>query len=80
MSREIVCPSCGNRGEAAVDESGAFEVRGQFEGRAVRKCRKCGAGLAIGPFSGGFLGKPRLIPTDIWKRMEDMWRREFGSG
>ena len=79
MPHEIVCPSCGNGGEASIDDSGAFEVRGQFQGKAVRKCRKCGSGLAIGPFSGGFLGTPKLIPKDVWRRMEEVWHREFGK-
>jgi hypothetical protein len=76
----LICPSCGNKGEASIDENGAFEVRGQFQGKAIRKCRKCGVGLEIGPFSGGFFGKPRLIPKDLWQRMEEVWKREFGSG
>jgi hypothetical protein len=75
MAREIRCPSCGNAGEASVDDSGAFEVRGQFQGKAIRKCRKCGAGLTIG----GLFGKPKVIPKDQWQRMEEVWHREFGN-
>ncbi|MDI6891519.1 MAG: hypothetical protein QMD08_00770 [Actinomycetota bacterium] len=79
MSKQIVCPSCGNMGEALIGDSGAFEVRGQFQGKAIRKCKKCGAGLSIGPFSGGFFGKPQVIPKDQWKHMEEIWNREFGT-
>jgi hypothetical protein len=73
------CPSCGNIGEATIDNTGAFEVRGKFQGKAVRKCTKCGVGLLIGLFSGGVMGKPKLIPNDIWQRMEQMWEKEFES-
>ena len=75
---EMKCPKCGNSGEADADPAVAFEVRGQFEGSPVRKCVRCGAGIVVGR---GFLGgpKPRLIPAEIWKRMEDMWEQEFGT-
>jgi hypothetical protein len=79
MPKDLFCPSCGNRGQATTDEAGAFEIRGQFEGKAIRKCNRCGAGLAIGPFSGGFFGEPQLIPKDIWKRMEEIWAQRFGA-
>ncbi len=79
MPKEIVCPSCGNRGEATIDEKGAFEVRGQFQGKAVRKCNKCGAGFFLGIFSGILFGKPKVIPSDHWKLMEETWEREFGT-
>jgi len=79
MPHETRCPACGNVGEDSVVDGGAFEVRGQFQGKAIRKCRNCGVGLSIGPFSGGFLGKPKVIPKDQWRRMEEVWRREFGS-
>jgi hypothetical protein len=79
MANEMRCPSCGNAGEASTDESGAFEVRGQFQGRAIRKCKKCGVGLALGPFSGGLFGKPKVIPEEQWQRMEAVWQREFGN-
>jgi len=79
MPKEIKCPSCGNRGEATIDDKGAFEVRGQFQGKATRKCNKCGVGLFLGPFSGVLFGKSRIIPSDLWKRMEETWEREFGE-
>lgn len=79
MPKEIICPVCGNRGEASIDEKSAFEVRGQFQGKAVRKCNNCEAGLFLGPFSGVVFGKPKVIPSDLWKRMEETWKREFGS-
>lgn len=79
MPKEIVCPSCGNRGDATIDEKGAFEVRGQLQGKAARKCNKCGAGLFVGLFSGALFGKPKVILSDLWKRMDGTWEREFGS-
>lgn len=79
MAREINCPACGNRGEATIDDTGAFEVRGQLQGKAVRRCKKCGAGLLVGLFSGGFLGKPKLVPSILWERMLEVWGREFES-
>ena len=79
MAIEITCPSCGNAGEASTGDGGAFEVRGQFQGKAIQKCKKCGAGLSIGPFSGGFFGKPKVIPREQWRRMDELWQREFGS-
>ncbi len=75
----LKCPNCGNVGEATIDAGGAFEVRGQFEGRAIRKCRSCRAGMAIGPFSGGLFGKPKLIPKEIWQKMEQVWGERFGD-
>ena len=80
MAHEMMCPLCGNRGESStsIDDGAAFEVRGQFEGRAIRKCRKCASGLIVGPLSGLFVGKPQVIPKDIWHHMEEIWKREFG--
>jgi len=78
MGHKLVCPVCGNSGESSLDDDGAFEVRGQFQGKAIRKCRKCGSGLAIGPLSGGFVGRPEVIKDSLWRRMEEVWKREFG--
>ena len=72
MAKTITCPKCGNYGEARVDNKGAFEVRGQYEGKPVRKCSKCGSGIYL-----GMLGKAKLIPTELWKRMEELWNKEF---
>lgn len=80
MPKELKCPACGSTGRATTDGSGAFDVRGQWRGKAMRKCMGCGSGLAIGPFSGGFIGKPVLVPSDTWRAMEKVWEREFGNG
>ena len=69
---EITCPKCGNRGEIRGTEE-HFEVRGQFQGKAVRKCQKCGAGVTVG----AFLRKAKLIPDDLWKKMQESWDRNF---
>lgn len=76
MPRVITCPLCGNRGDQnGDDEFRAFEVRGQFQGKAVRKCTKCGNGLMVGLFSGIWLGKPDVIPEELWRQMNEVWRR-----
>ena len=74
MPKDIVCPACGNRGQATIDGSGGFDVRGQHGAAPVRKCMKCGRGLYLRLFRG-----PRLITEEMWKQMEEMWEREFGS-
>lgn len=72
MAKTITCPACGNRGDASDDVH--FEVRGQFQGRPVRKCLRCGLGLYVRAF-----GRPDVIPDSLWRQMEDMWESEFGS-
>lgn len=79
MPRELKCPVCGNTGGATTDGQSAFEVRGQFQGKAVRRCNECGAGLAIGLMSGGLFGRPRVIPDELWQRMQASWNRAFGN-
>lgn len=79
MPKEIICPKCGNQGKADIDDKSAFEVRGQFQGKPVRKCKKCGTGIFLGAFSGVFFGKPKIIPPDTWEKMEETWKREFGE-
>jgi hypothetical protein len=75
MGKNIRCPNCNNTGAATIDETGAFEVRGTLEGRPVRRCRACGSGIFL-----GWLGGAKLSPPDLWKRMEESWRKESGSG
>jgi hypothetical protein len=79
MSRRVVCPSCGIKGTESIDDHAEFEVRGVHNGKAIRRCRNCGAGIAVGVFSGLLFGKPTLIPNDLWQRMEAVWAREFGG-
>ena len=50
MAKKIICPKCGNTGDARIDDKGAFEVRGQYKGKPVRKCFKCGVGIYLGMF------------------------------
>jgi hypothetical protein len=73
----IVCPKCGNRGNS--DAGVAFAVRGQYQGRAIRRCLSCGAGLLIGAFSGGLFGKPKVVPPEVWQKMQRTWEQEFGD-
>src|SRR2546423_86785 len=72
----IQCPSCGHRGRTELD-SEAFEVRGALEGKPVRKCRSCGAGMTVGL---GLTGaKAKLIEPALWQEMEASWARAFGD-
>ena len=64
------CPACGAQGDAR-DES-VFEVRGQWKNRPVRKCLACGAGLRVRVLMG-----PKLLPADLWVRMQESWDRNF---
>jgi hypothetical protein len=73
---KITCPSCGNRGGTEIGSS-AFETRGQWEGKPVRKCLECGAGMTVGL---GLRGtKAKLIDSSTWGHMEQVWGTEFGS-
>lgn len=70
--KKISCPNCGASGK--VNDEGLFEVRGKVDGTPVRKCLSCGAGLLIRA-----LGKPSVIPSGSWSKMEAEWNREFGA-
>jgi ribosomal protein S27AE len=69
----IKCPECGNKGSTQLD-SDAFEVRGMYERKPVRKCARCGAGLFV-----LFPKRVKVIPPDLWRQMEASWEREFGK-
>lgn len=69
----IKCPNCGNQGSTHIG-SDAFEVRGTWEGKPVRKCLRCGAGITV-----GFPKRIKLIEPRIWSQMEGSWGREFGT-
>jgi hypothetical protein len=71
---EIACPVCGNSGGAGDDQA-PFEVRGNFEGKAIRKCNGCGTGLAVGPS-----GRVEVIPAPAWEVLDRSWARRFGAG
>jgi len=75
----INCPVCKNTGEEGLNTHAAFEVRGQYQGQAVRKCNNCGAGLLLGTFSGILWGQPKVIPAGIWEKMQGMWDGEFNE-
>ena len=79
MAKELVCPACGNRGEAKTDEKVGFDMRGQLQGKTVWKCRECGAGLLLGLFTGRLFGKPKIIPEALWQRIEEIWQHEYGA-
>src|SRR5256885_1106211 len=64
---KIRCPNCGNRGETRLD-SDAFDARGMYEGKPVRKCRQCGAGVFVLPPR-----RVKLIDPQLWHRIEAAW-------
>ena len=61
-----MCPVCGQRGPAAVDEDdvAAFAVRGAYSGQAAWKCYVCGSGFVVR----GENTEP--IPVDRWSEIE----------
>lgn len=70
--KPIVCPACGSIGYPSDEE--LFEIRGQLEGKPVRRCTRCGTGLFIRP-----LRKPQVIPHNLWVRMQEVWQAESDS-
>ncbi|HEV2071177.1 MAG TPA: hypothetical protein VGR26_15415 [Acidimicrobiales bacterium] len=50
-----------------------FEVRGQFEGRAVEKCVKCGGGVSLEPP----FDRAEVIPHGLWTRMQELSAEEL---
>jgi rRNA maturation protein Nop10 len=78
---KIKCPHCGekgtddapyNVGEPIRRESQkqyAFEVRGNYTGRPVRKCLKCGKGVRV-----TFL-PPRFkkVSDEEWDYLQEQW-------
>lgn len=74
VAKRIKCPACGARGEVGDDVT--FEIRGQFQGRAVQKCLGCGSGIFVKPP----LGRTEVIPADLWRKMQERWVEEFGDG
>jgi hypothetical protein len=70
----IKCPTCGRKGGTEVG-SHTFEVRGQLQGKPVRRCRNCGAGMTVGLGLTGAKAQP--IDPDLWRTMEASWAHEF---
>lgn len=66
----IKCPNCGNVGGTGSD---AFQVRGTWQGKPVRKCSTCGSGMTV-----GFPKRVKLLEPELWARMEASWERGFG--
>ena len=57
---------------AQLGHDAAFEIRGQWQGKPVRKCNACGSGLTVGVFGA------KRIDDGLWARMQDSWNRNFG--
>lgn len=49
-------------------------MRGTWQGKPVRKCVQCGAGMTV-----GFPKRISLIEQGLWARMEASRARESGS-
>lgn len=45
---------------------------GHVDGTPIRKCLSCGVGLSVGG-----LGRARVIPNDIWSKMQAEWNQAF---
>ena len=75
MARRIRCPNCGADGTIAPTDQKVFQGRGRDGTTPIVKCMECGCGLAFGIFSGTFIGSPKVIPSDVWTRMEEIWRK-----
>lgn len=66
----ITCPTCRTSGASESDSEG-FETRGQWQGKAVRKCISCGAGMTVHL---GLTGvKTRAIDAAQWEKMCEVW-------
>lgn len=68
------CPFCGASGSKWEEDQ--FEIRGQIEGRPVRRCKACGTGFVFTRL----LGRTRQIPDPIWEKMLAEWDRRMGAG
>lgn len=50
-------------------EDYAFEVRGNYGGRPVRKCLNCGSGVRVSFLPPRF----RKVPEEEWAYLQDRW-------
>jgi len=67
------CPKCGASGIVSIDGLGAFDIRGQLDGKGVWKCNKCGSGLYSRSTIGIVDGKLKPIPDEVWNNMKRQW-------
>jgi hypothetical protein len=49
----------------------AFEVRGNYRSRPVRKCLSCGNGVRVTILPPRF----RKVPPDLWADLQRLWKR-----
>lgn len=57
-------------GLSKAEKNYAFEVRGNYAGRPVRKCLKCGNGVRV-----TFLPpRYRQVPPDEWDDLQERWK------
>jgi DNA-directed RNA polymerase subunit M/transcription elongation factor TFIIS len=74
----LTCPRCGARGELrGTDET--FQPRGHVGRVPVRKCRKCGAGIAVRFRFLMFGARAELIANETWSDMERRFARAVGG-
>jgi predicted RNA-binding Zn-ribbon protein involved in translation (DUF1610 family) len=75
--RLMACPHCQFCSDASRDEPMGFEARGQFNGKAVRRCTRCGGGFFVSLRLAWFGGSPEPIPAPLWQRMQEVWNAQF---
>lgn len=70
--QNVMCPLCGQRGEAAAEGENAvaFKQRGEYRDHLAWKCFVCGSGFLIR----GANTEP--IPVDRWSEIEARYDRE----
>ena len=84
---KVKCPWCGTvgtddkpvpediRGPSYTPPKGnyayAFEVRGNYEGRPVRKCLSCGKGVRVTILPPRF----RKVPSREWAELQRLWKQ-----
>lgn len=52
-----------------AEQNYAFEVRGNYEGRPLRKCLNCGNGVRVAFLPPRF----RRVPPDEWEDLQEQW-------
>jgi hypothetical protein len=76
---KVKCPWCGARGTdrepypdrppTEEEKLYAFEVRGNYAHRPVRKCLNCGNGVRVTFLPPRF----RKVPPDEWAYLQEQW-------
>lgn len=70
----VTCPWCGASGVddepyPEPEEAPAFEMYGNYRGRPIRKCLKCGNGVSVAIFPRRF----HKVQPDLWAQLQAAW-------